>query len=123
MAAYIVNETTNVTDFYPFMTDSNTVKWVAWAFSCLVAITGPCALYSVIWFERFGSDRKRTLLNMLFSQSCTAGIVYVYVAHIPELIRYVYGPMSSSVCVFQMLARFSLTGMGGFFLNAILITR
>lgn len=123
MPIYIANLTGNVTDYYPFMTDNNAVKWVTWVFGFFVALTGPCALYSVIWFERFGSDRKRTLLNMLFSQSCTAGIAYVYLGHVPELIRYVYGPMGSGVCLFQLLARFTLTGMGGFFLNAILITR
>ena len=119
MVVYIANHT----DLYPFMTDNNVVKWAAWAFSFFVTLIGPIALYSVIWFERFGSDRKRTLLNMLFSQACTSGITYIYVGHLPELIRYIHGPMSSSVCMMQMLARFVLTGTGGFFLNAILITR
>ncbi len=37
---------------------------------CDGILLGPLALYSIIWFERFGSDEKRTLLNMLFSMIC-----------------------------------------------------
>ena len=123
MADIIVNTSSNMTDFYPFMTDNNVVKWAAWVFSFTFTLTGPCALYSVIWFERFGSDNKRTLLNMLFSQMCWIIIGYIFIAQITEMARYVVGPMFGWVCFLQSLARFSLAGMGGLYLNGILISR
>ena len=123
MASLIENQTLNATDFYPFMTDNNAVKWAALAFSLLFTLTGPCALYSVIWFDRFGSDNKRTLLNMLFSQMCWTIIAYIFLAQIIEMTRYIVGPIFGIICFIQSLARFTFAGMGGLYLNGILISR
>jgi len=64
------SETDNKTDYFSFMTETSALKSFCVLFSVMGIILGPLALYSIIWFERFGSDKKRTLLNMLFSMIC-----------------------------------------------------
>ena len=119
----IVNATQNESDLFPFMTDNTAAKWTAWAFSCFLTVIAPCALYSVIWYERFGSDKKRTLVNMLFAQMCWTTIAFMYSVHIIELIRYSYGPLASSLCFLQLLVRLVLVEMAGHFLCGIIIAR
>ena len=33
-------------------------------------------LYSIVWYERFGSDHPRTLINQLVASTCWNGIVH-----------------------------------------------
>jgi hypothetical protein len=36
-------------------------------FSCFGVIVNSFLLYGIVWYERFGSDNKRTLMNKLES--------------------------------------------------------
>ncbi len=47
--------------------ENNIFKNVSIVFAIVSAFTGPALLYGIIWFEKFGSDIKRTLLNRLVS--------------------------------------------------------
>ena len=64
------SEIENNTDYFSFMMEPSASKYFCVLFSVMGILLGPLALYSIIWFERFGSDKKRTLLNMLFSMIC-----------------------------------------------------
>ena len=123
MTVLVLNETLNQSDYYPFMTESNIVKWTAWTISCLHVLTGPCALYIVIWYERYGSDRKRTLLNMLISKLCWTAIAYIFAVQMVELARHIVGPLYDIVCLLYMLGRIGLTVMAVLFLNGVVISR
>ena len=123
MAVLVLNETFSPSDYYPFMTESNIVKWAAWTISFLHVLTGPCALYSVIWYERYGSDRKRTLLNMLVSKLCWTAIAYIFAVQMVELARHITGPLFGIVCLLYMLSRIVLTVMAVLLLNGVIISR
>ena len=123
MGIHIMNQTTDVTDFYPFMTDNNAAKWTLWAFSCIITTTGPLAFYSVIWFERYGSDRKRTLLNMLFSQFCWICIGFCFAGQMVEMIRYAIGPLPSTICLMQFFLRITMSVTAVLIISAMMITR
>ena len=45
-------------------------------------------LYSIIWYEKFGSDNKRTVLDKLAGSVCWYTILLHVLVQIPELIRY-----------------------------------
>jgi hypothetical protein len=50
--------------------------------------------YGIIWYERYGSDKKRILVNRLLTSLCWTGIE-LYTVIIPlDIVRYVTGPMS-----------------------------
>ena len=73
-------------DFFSFTTDQNPERITCLVISCLGIILGPLVLYSIIWFERFGSDKKRTLLNMIFSMTCWIFIAFFAGVQVPETV-------------------------------------
>ncbi len=98
-------------DYFPFMTEQNTARITCLIISCLGIIFGPIVLYSIIWFERFGSDKKRTLLNMLFSMTCWTALIFIICIQIPDTFRYIYGPLPSLVCSMHLFMRYTLGSM------------
>jgi len=56
-------------DFFSFMMNDGTpVRTVSLIFCCLCVILVPVLLYSLIWFDKYGSDNRRTFENMLNSK-------------------------------------------------------
>ena len=53
-------------DFFSGLFENRISKFLSLAFSWFGSITCIGMLYSIIWYERFGSDYKRTLINRLF---------------------------------------------------------
>ena len=65
-------------------------------------------LYAIIWYEQFGSDHPRSLINQLVASSCWNGIVH-NLLYIPLLIFIdSFGPMSHSFCQFNFLVKNSI---------------
>jgi hypothetical protein len=56
-------------DFYGGLTSNHWPKIVCMALSCAAMLTAVALCYAVIWFERFGSDAKRTIVNKIFSST------------------------------------------------------
>ena len=65
-------------------------------------------LYSIIWYEKFGSDKKRTVLNKLVSSVCWCTIVYYTLIQVPELFRIWFGPFPALFCNFQLVIKNAL---------------
>ena len=59
-------------------------------------------LYGIIWYEKYGSNNKRTLLNKLVSAWCWASIEYILLCQVPNIARHIFGPMSPINCSIQM---------------------
>jgi hypothetical protein len=57
----------NDTDFFSGLTSPKPIKTFSLIFAGIICVTIPIFLYSIIWFERFGSDKKRTILNIVTS--------------------------------------------------------
>ena len=117
------NQTHNQSDFFPFMTENSASKWAALTLSCIFTAVGPFALYSIIWFEKFGSDKKRTLMNMLFSMVMWTWIVFILVVQVIEIARYIVGPMPGMICILHLVTRYTLVSMVVLILDAMMITR
>ncbi len=113
----------NKSDFFPFMTEQSPERITCLIISCLGIIVGPIVLYSIIWFERFGSDKKRTLLNMLFSMTCWTALTFIICIQVPETFRYVYGPLPGVVCFTHLFLRYTLASMFMLLIDALTITR
>ena len=91
--------------------------------SVLVTIFGPPLLFAVIWFERFGSDKKRTLLNMLVNMNCWTGIAFIILGQIPVIIIYTFGPLPVMFCLLHTTVRLSIICSILMIFNAIIIFR
>ena len=59
-------------DFFKFLMVYGPSEIVSLVFSAVSLVSVPLLLYSIIWFDNFGSDKKRTLINRLVSSFCAA---------------------------------------------------
>jgi hypothetical protein len=47
-------------------------------------------LYGIIWYERFGTDTKRTLINQLFGSICCYLILTIILLQFPMAVRFMF---------------------------------
>jgi hypothetical protein len=77
----------------------NLTKSFAIILSLLLSLIVLPSLYGIIWYERFGSDSKRTLINQLFASVCWYIIITVLFLQFPMTARFIYTkPFSQYVC-------------------------
>ena len=70
-----------------------------------IAVVTPLSL-SIIWYERFGSDLRRTLLNQFVSSMCW-NIFLQNVINVPlEIILTLFGPLDDVFCSFHMILKY-----------------
>ena len=112
-----------VEDFYPTLTENNILRISSWIFSVLNILVAPPLLAFIIWFEKFGSDQRRTLINMLVSMICCTIFVYLLGSHTIEVVRFSYGPLPNGLCCFQNLVKGVVFCCTLMFLDATIITR
>ena len=62
-------------------------------------------LLCVIWYEKFGSDKKRTVLNKLVASVCWSAIYSNLLCQIPEIIRYCFGPLPTLICCMHFVVK------------------
>jgi len=105
----------NLSEEFVNSTRISSVDFFATAFQngplkvCTMGIAIVCLMiliptgYGMIWFEHYGSDKKRTLINRLFSSVCwTSMQYYVFVCPL-EIARYIYGPLPEMVCLIHLI--------------------
>ena len=105
------------------MSVKNPLLIVSLLLSVLVALLGPPLLFAIIWFERFGSDKKRTMLNMLVNMNCWTSISFIILGQVPEIIIYTFGPQPMLFCRIHAVVRLSIICSILMSLNAIAIFR
>ncbi len=52
-------------DFFSFMMDENPARTFSLIFSSVCALVVPIVQYSLVWFDKYGSDHRRTFENMM----------------------------------------------------------
>jgi hypothetical protein len=70
--------------FYVGLMADNFPKVSSNVFSIVSTLFSLLAFYGIIWFERFGSDEKRTLINMLTSSVCWLAIENGFLTFLPS---------------------------------------
>jgi hypothetical protein len=76
---------------------------VAFTFT-VVSLLAPL-FYAVIWYERFGSDNHRTLVDRLSSLVVWMGLFDLLVARVGDILNYTVGPFPSLICYFQVYVK------------------
>ena len=84
---------------------SNWYKMTAIVFSLVVNNILLPFFYGIIWFERFGSDKHRTLINKLVSSLCWNFLVFYGLLQNAFAIRMGFGPMPNWLCFLQTWVR------------------
>lgn len=86
---------------------------------CVIAMV----VYSIIWYEKYGANNRHTIINQVLSAICWNILLFFLAAQMITVVRYIYGPLHSSLCSFALFTkRYTLTS-ALVFLNAISIVR
>jgi hypothetical protein len=85
-------------DLFPAFLENTFARIFSLVFATTCVVVAPPLLYSVIWFEKFGSDKKRTLINKLVAMNCLNTILILTLVQLPEIVRFTYGPLPRIIC-------------------------
>ena len=97
-----------------------TISIVATLFSVFFLVP---AGYGIIWYEKYGSDAKRILVNRLLTSACWTGIDMYFLIMPIDIARYIYGPLPELVCLFQLLHKNALNIFAMIFCDFVSMTR
>jgi hypothetical protein len=107
-------------DFFSGLFESRPSKVIALLFS---GLGGMVLLYSIIWYERFGSDNKRTLLNKLVSSLCWTCFEWFFSIQIVDMLRYMSDPLPHYLCVLELHFKNVIYIQQMLFMTGMIITR
>ena len=86
-------------------TEHELVKKACMIFAAIAVPIVTLLLYSIIWYEHFGIDAKRTIINKLLSSALFTCIEFVFFVQLPDLARYLFGPMPKFFCMLQFIMK------------------
>jgi hypothetical protein len=96
-------------NYYSHLMEHNPYR-LAWATILIgIMIASLITNYGIIWMERYGSDKKRTIINQLVSSMCWVFITWNCTVQISKLVRFLYGPLGLKLCVWTFILQRSLT--------------
>ena len=110
-------------DLYSSLIERSLSHDVSVGVAVVSVVVGPPLLVGIIGFERFGSDKKRTLLNMLTTSVCWINIWLLVIVRTLEILRFSSGPLPSGLCCFKVSLKFFLVCSMALGLDAVAITR
>lgn len=91
------NETHN---YFLLLLDKDPVSKYATVTLALIMITILVpALYSIIWYDKFGSSKRKTVINYFLTGICWNLIIWLLTVQMVTIVRYVYGPLNQHVCL------------------------
>ena len=59
--------------------------------------------YGIVWYERYGTDNKRTLINKLVVSQCWAFIQYYSICQTLDALSLLLGSLPSTMCFTQVI--------------------
>ena len=107
----IFEDTSNLTqeDFFKGVYEHRPFKTLIWFLSLGLTVINVLLLYSIVWYEHYGSDLKRTLINKFVVSVCWCGIEFELVLQGLTMIRYALKPFPTHVCTIRTILLYSST--------------
>jgi hypothetical protein len=99
------NNTALKNDFFSTLTEDKQTKGICLSFAVISLLTFPILAYSIIWYEKYGTDNKRTMINKFFSMICWSAIENWILVQSSEILCYIIGPLPSNFCFFIRIFR------------------
>ena len=78
-------------------------KWISIIFSVAVVICFAPLFYAIIWYEKNGSNKRRTLIDLLSSLLLYVILFYLLIVKTGDVLIYTIGPFPSWVCHIHVL--------------------
>ncbi len=110
-------------DFFVELFESGVSKTICLTYSLLTVPILVLTLLSIIWYEKFCSDAKRTLLNRFLSSACWTCIEFVVLVQTADLLRYFYGPLPENFCLIHLSFKNAVVVQVLLFLDSIVVAR
>ena len=104
-SACLFQQDTNNSNFFQGLYNNSFSHIFSVIFSIVGSFIITPLLYGIIWYEQFGSDNKRTLLNKFVSSLCWACLRYIFLCQIPDTVIHVFGPTSQIICYILMVLK------------------
>jgi hypothetical protein len=108
---------------YKELFENSPTKIVVILFSVIFTSFNIILPYGVVWYERFGTDNKRTLMNKLVSNVCWTLIQFVLICQTGDIIRYTIGPFPVYLCTIFQVVRTAMKVQLLLILDIMQITR
>ena len=74
-------------------------------FSFLTVPLVVALFYGIVWYERFGTDNKRTLINKLLASQCWASIQFYVICQTLDGISLIVGGLPGFICFGQVIMK------------------
>ena len=85
-------------DYFEELYSNSVLKCVTLGFFFTGVLFGLAFESGIIWYEKSGYHRYRTVINQLFAFVSWIVIAYIILVFIPEGVRYIVGPLDSTFC-------------------------
>jgi len=102
--------------------DDRPAKVITVTIAFLLTILSIAMYYSVIWYEHYGTDNNRTLVNKLLTSACWIIIANLTICS-TDIIRPMVGPLPKEFCIFQAVSKNILKACLTLCFDAIVLTR
>lgn len=106
-------ESSNSTErCFPEVFENSPSKIILTTLSIIFCLFNLYLTLGIIWYERFSSDNRRTLMNRLVSLICLELAKWLVLCQSVDIIRYIVGPFSVTFCnlhnILKLAARIQL---------------
>ena len=120
----MINNLTNFSALsFGYLQEYHFQKYISLSLSSFLIIVGVLLNYSFIWNERFGSDKRRTLVNQLVSFIWKIFIFYFLVIRVCETLLSIFGPFPEWFCFIHALHKAACPTAILLTIDAIMLTR
>ena len=126
MAKNMLNSSLNFhrqDDFFANMYSDSSWNIVTITTLIIGALIGLVSTLGIIWYERNGNHRYRTVINQMFSTLSWIVFWYIVVVYIPDGARFLIGPLHYSICEWIYLLKNFLIGCFLLSLDSIILLR
>ena len=92
-------------DFFAEMFSDSVLLQATVATFLIGTVLSLISMSGLIWYERYGNHRYRTVINQLFSTLSWIVVWYLLLVYIPEGTRYMIGPLNETFCELHNLLK------------------
>ena len=103
--------------------EDSAVKYIAVTVGFLFTLVICCLCAGIIWYEQFGSDLKRILINQLVSSFCWMALLGCILVVFADLLMYFFRPFPIWFCYLNVLTRNAVIMNLFLLLDSIIIVR
>ena len=91
--------------FFSGLLENRASKWIAISFSSLVVICFSPLFYAIIWYEKFGNNNKRTLVDLLLYLLLQMSLFYLVIIKTLDIFTYAIGNLPHLFCYGHVLLK------------------